>query len=87
MTKVTNNAAGPRGVTLKDGSTRYLEPGETAELDYEGALYEGLTEGEGGISSMKKADLAAICDAEGIAYAESDSRADLIAKIEAARAA
>lgn len=87
MATVTNNAPGPRGINLKDGTTRYLEPGETAEVDYEGALYDGLVEGAGGISSLKKADLIAIADAEGVAYETDDNRSDLIAKIEAHRAA
>lgn len=31
--KLTNNSAGARGVNLKDGTTAWLEPGETREFD------------------------------------------------------
>ena len=43
--KVTNTAQGARGVQLKDGSTFYLEPGQTADLDVAGDLYEGVVRG------------------------------------------
>ena len=46
--KVTNLSEGPRGVHLADGSTHFVEPGETAELDVhpDHDLYEGLEKGE-----------------------------------------
>lgn len=87
MAKVTNTAAGPRGVNLKDGTTRYLEPGETADLDHDGNLYDGVTEGGGGFDNMSKAELRAHMDERGIAYEESDNKAALLDKIEAANAA
>jgi hypothetical protein len=31
--KLTNNTGGARGVNLKDGTTVWLEPGETREFD------------------------------------------------------
>jgi hypothetical protein len=45
--KVTNTAPGARGVALKDGSTVYLEPGETDDLDVDGELYEGVVKASG----------------------------------------
>jgi polyhydroxyalkanoate synthesis regulator phasin len=33
MKKLTNHQPGARGVNLKDGTTRWIEPGETAEID------------------------------------------------------
>jgi hypothetical protein len=87
MAKVTNTAAGPRGVNLKDGTTRYLDPGETADLDYDGELYEGLSKGDGGFDGMTKVDLQAHMDERGIAYEPGDNKAALLEKIEAANAA
>ena len=87
MANVTNTAAGPRGVNLKDGTTRYLEPGETADLDHDGNLYEGVREGAGGFDAMTKAELIAHMDERGIAHDESDNKAALLEKIEAANAA
>lgn len=45
--KVTNTAAGARGVALNDGSTFYLEPGQSEDLDVAGDLYEGVVQGSG----------------------------------------
>lgn len=33
MAKFTNYARGARGISLKDGSTVWLEPGESADID------------------------------------------------------
>lgn len=33
MKKLTNHMPGPRGINLVGGDTRWLEPGETAEID------------------------------------------------------
>ncbi|BAK66883.1 hypothetical protein SLG_22080 [Sphingobium sp. SYK-6] len=33
MKKLTNHTAGPKGVNLKNGTTRWIEPGETVEID------------------------------------------------------
>jgi len=54
MTKITNTAAGPRGVLLGDGTTFFIEPGETADLDVakDHKLYDGLEAGE---AAAKKA--------------------------------
>ncbi len=32
MAKFTNYTRGPRGISLKDGSTRWLNPGESADI-------------------------------------------------------
>lgn len=32
MAKYTNYTSGPRGITLADGSTRWLNPGESADI-------------------------------------------------------
>jgi hypothetical protein len=66
-TKVTNTAAGPRGVAVALGKdaegklrhdTHWLEPNETAELELhpDHDLYEGVEKGE---SAAKKAARAA----------------------------
>ena len=36
--KITNNSAGLRGVTMKDGSTVWIEAGETKTVDGEIAV-------------------------------------------------
>lgn len=84
MAKVTNISNGPRGA-YSGGVLVMANPGETIEAD--DFADEWFAEGSQSLSGMKKADLAAICDAEGIAHDDSDSRGDLIAKIEEARAA
>lgn len=66
MVKLTNTAEGPRGVLLADETTRYLEAGETAELDVaEGhKLYEGIVEGDGGAGGdgLDKLNVADLTD-------------------------
>lgn len=83
MAKVTNISNGPRGA-YQAGQLVMADPGQTIEAD--DFADEWFAEGEQSLSSLKKADLAAICDAEGVAHDDGDSRADLIAKIEAKRA-
>jgi hypothetical protein len=55
---ITNSAAGPRGVALADGTTLYIEPGQTVE-DVEVAdghvLYEGLEKGDAAAKRAAKA--------------------------------
>jgi hypothetical protein len=57
MTKVTNTAEGPRGVILKDGTTHYLEPNESADLDLHDKhdLYEGVVKGAAAAKQAEKA--------------------------------
>lgn len=50
MKKLTNYARGPRGVTLKDGSTVWIEPGETVEI--KGEIVEPLPD----LGAKPKAD-------------------------------
>lgn len=47
-TKVTNLAAGPRGVIVADGTTHWLDVNESAELDLhpDHELYEGIEKGD-----------------------------------------
>jgi hypothetical protein len=52
---ITNNAEGPRGVALADGTTLYIEPGQTVEdvdVAKDHKLYEGL---ETGAAAAKRA--------------------------------
>lgn len=35
MAKITNYAAGPRGITMKDGSTIWLDPGQSQDIKKE----------------------------------------------------
>lgn len=60
-TKVTNTAAGPRGVILADETTHFLEPNETAELELheKHELYEGVEKGEAAAKKAAKAAEAA----------------------------
>lgn len=57
-TTVTNTAPGPRGVILKDGSTHYLEPNQSAELELhpDHDLYEGVEKGEAAAKKAAKAE-------------------------------
>jgi len=88
-TKITNTAEGPRGVNAKDGTTVYVDPGQTAEVELADGeeLYDGLVEGDGGLDALKKADLIALAEAEGVPIETDDNRSDLIRKIEEGRAA
>ncbi len=47
---ITNNAEGARGVALADGTTHFVEPGQTVSLDVADGhtLYDGLVAGKGG---------------------------------------
>lgn len=57
MAKITNTAEGPRGVLTADGTTVYVEPGETIEVDVAKGhkLYDGLEEGEAAAKKAAKA--------------------------------
>jgi hypothetical protein len=56
-TKVTNTHPGPRGVHLADGTTHFLEPNETAELELHEKhdLYEGIEKGDAAAKSAARA--------------------------------
>lgn len=52
---ITNTAEGPRGVLLADGTTLYIEPGQSVEdvdVAKDHKLYEGL---ESGAAAAKRA--------------------------------
>lgn len=100
MTKVTNTAEGPRGVILKDGSTHYLEPNESADLELhpDHDLYEGVEKGGGKKSKdetdepkplvkMNKTELIEAAKAENVTVEEGATNAQLVEVIEKARAA
>lgn len=57
-TTVTNTAEGPRGVITKDGTTVYLEPNESAELELhpDHDLYDGVVKGEAAAKKAAKAE-------------------------------
>jgi hypothetical protein len=55
---ITNTAEGPRGVELADGTTLYIEPGQTVEdvdVAKDHKLYEGLEAGEAAAKRAAKA--------------------------------
>jgi hypothetical protein len=100
MTKLTNTAAGPRGVETDEG-TVFLEPGETRDVDVKKGhdLYDGIVEAstsEKALKSLNKDDLLTIASDEGIATVRDGdndgpvvdaTKAQLVDAIEAARAA
>jgi hypothetical protein len=90
MTKITNTASGARGVRTKDGLVM-VEPGQTVDVDLAKGeeLYEGLVEASSqaaALKSLSRDDLFGIASAEGVAVETDDSKADLVRKIEEARA-
>lgn len=80
-----------RGALLKDGTTVYLNPGETLDLDVneDVDLYDGLEAvGErktGGLSDLKVDELKTIAVSEGIDLGDATRKDDIIAAIELAR--
>lgn len=86
MAKVTNTAEGPRGVILNDGTTHYLEPGESADLDLheDHDLYPGVVKGSGRkaaesasdepkpLAKMNKTELLAAAADAGVTAAADD---------------
>jgi hypothetical protein len=99
MAKVSikNIARGARGVRTAAGELVMIEPGASAELDLAASerkdaeatgyfLFGDAAEADpDDLNALKKADLVAIAEAEGVAYETDDNRADLIRKIEEAR--
>lgn len=98
-TTIRNIARGARGVRTTDGELVMIERGESAELDLSAAerkdaeatgyfVFGDAAEADpGDLNALKKADLIAIADAEGVAYETDDNRSDLIRKIEERRSA
>lgn len=101
MSKTTlrNISPGPRGVRTTAGDLVMIEKGDSAELDLDAAekkdaeasgyfVFDSAAEADpNDLNAMKKADLLAIAEAEGVAIETDDNRADLISKIEEKRAA
>lgn len=86
MAKVTNISTGPRGAYAK-GVLVMAEPGQTIEADdYADEWFRKGDVDPDDLSALKKADLLAIAEAEGVAIETDDNRSDLIRKIEEARA-
>ncbi len=82
MAKITNISNGPRGA-YADGQLVMAEAGETIEAD--DFAPEWFAERAGSLSALKKADLVAIAEAEGVTVKTDDNRSDLIRKIEEKR--
>lgn len=86
MAKVTNISTGARGAYLK-GQLVMAERGETIEADdYADEWFRTGDVDPDDLGSLKKADLLAIAATERVAVEADDNRADLIRKIEEARA-
>lgn len=97
--KLRNIALGARGVHTTDGSLVMIEKGETAELDLSDselrdakatgyfAFGDAADADPDDLNALKKADLLAIAEAEGVTIETDDNRSDLIRKIEEVRAA
>jgi hypothetical protein len=100
MTKITNTAAGPRGVET-DSGTVFVDPGQTVDVDVAKGhqLYDGLVEASSddkALKSLNKDELLKIAGDAGIAtIGEGDAaiavadatKAQLVDAIEASRAA
>lgn len=98
-TTIRNIAPGARGVRDTDGNLVMIEPGQSAELEL--SVDERKDAEAGGsfifgdaaeadpndLNALKKADLLAIAEAEGVAVETDDNRSDLIRKIEENRSA
>ena len=61
MKEFTNHAPGARGINLTDGTTKWIEPGETVELDPKSILGDVPNLGKRGKSDDSgSADLSAL---------------------------
>lgn len=98
MAKVSikNIAPGARGVRDTDGNLVMIEPNATAELDLSAGerkdaeasgyfLFGDAADAGDDLNALKKADLVAIAEAEGVGIETDDNRSDLIRKIEEKR--
>lgn len=97
-TSIRNISQGPRGIYGADGQLVMIEKGESAELDVSASerkdaeangyfVFGDAAEADpDDLQSLKKADLVAIAEAEGVAIETDDNRSDLIRKIEEGRA-
>jgi hypothetical protein len=87
--KYTNNAIGARGINLKDGTTVWVDPGETtddlAKADI-ADVHADLTEGDKPLGELSKAELEEIAEREGVDLTAAKNNDERVAAIEAARA-
>lgn len=97
----TNIAKGPRGLNLADGTTVYVEPGQTiTDVELDDAELKATKETGYFVLDQKAADadkpvdlksldeaqLRAIAEAEGVNLGDKTRKADLISLIEVDRA-
>lgn len=77
MKKITNHQPGPRGINLVGGGTRWVEPGETVEIDAKTIDGDLPDFGKAGEAS---ADATAEIDRLKAALAAETERADVAEK-------
>lgn len=91
MASYTNKGEGARGVVDSDGNTIWAEPGQTIEVANADKVHPDFEGDDGetgdGLADITVAELKAIAEAEGVDLGEATKKAEIIAAIEAARAA
>lgn len=60
MKEFTNHTPGARGINLTDGTTRWIEPGETVELDPKSIVGDVPDLGKKGPAPVDDADVKAL---------------------------
>jgi hypothetical protein len=87
--KLTNNTVGARGVNLKDGTTAWIEPGETREFDKadvanvhadlnpKGAKDADEPAAPKPLDKMNKGELLAVAEAEKVTTAKDGDGKDV----------
>lgn len=60
MKEFTNHTPGARGINLADGTTRWIEPGETVELDPKMIVGDVPDLGKKGAAPVDDADVKAL---------------------------
>lgn len=60
MKEFTNHTPGARGINLVDGTTRWIEPGETVELDPKSIVGDVPDLGKKGAAPVDDADVKAL---------------------------
>lgn len=101
-TTIRNNAPGARGVRDNSGNLVMIEAGQSADVELSedekkdaeatgyfafGSDAEAIEDAGDDLSKLSNSRLRAIAEAEGIAVETDDNKADLVRKIEEARAA
>jgi hypothetical protein len=97
MAKFTNTAEGARGINLADGTTAWVDPGQSVDLDdgtiAKNGIYPGAFDGADvpsgppSLSGKNKAQLLEIAAAEDVEVADDATNAQIVEAIEAKRAA